>query len=592
MSKNNLLKFNKQFFRDFWQLFKPYWTSEEKCSAFVLLALGILCTIFGVRASVTLNGITKDFYDALQNFNHKQVLGSLLHYIIMLAILILVYGYGFYFNGLLAIRWRRWLTKHYLKKWLHNHSHYHMQLRGRNMDNPDQRISEDLDTFTSATMGVFFMIFESLFSGISFGIILWGLSGSLSIAVGHHHVSVHGYLLWAALFFGLLAIGITQLIGKKLANLDYQQQHFNADFRFSLVKLRESSEQVALYQGERNEDKRFDHFFNRIYDNFIKMLSLKKRLMFFTSGYSMGLYFLGILIAIPLYFQKKLQIGGMMQVTGAFSSVVSAFLSFANSFSFFTEWRAVVSRLSEFNQCVDFSQHTAVTGKHILINDGFNGGIVINNFTLSLPNGTVLLSNLNLNFYAGSSYLLCGPSRLGKSTLLRALAGLWPFYQGEIYRQKNKSMFFLPQKPYFPIGSFKEALIYPGNQDIGIDIIHDTLLQVGLTKFQHSLDEIKDWEKELSLGEQQLVAFARLFLHKPDIIFLDESTSALDEEKECFVYKAMRKFLPQAALISVGHRSSLRQFHENIITLTSEAKTSDGLTLKVTEMPSDLIVPT
>lgn len=562
-------KFDKQFFYDFWQLLKPYWTSEEKWTAFAFLALNVLGTVVGVRASVALNACNKDFFDALQNFNKTALTTALLHFAAILAVLIFVYGYAFYFNGLLCIRWRRWLTKNYLNKWLSNHLHYQLQLQSNNVDNPDQRISEDLEKFPEITLMVIFMIFHASLTLISFGYILWNLSGSLTIPIGILHIVIPGYLFWGALLYGVLGTVVTGWIGKKLANLDYQQQRFNADFRFSLVRLRESSEQIAMYNGESVEKEKFSNLFSRIYHNFMSITTLRKRLTFFTSGYNTAAYMLGILMAIPLYLQKKVQLGGMMQISGAFGSVLTAFSMFINSFSMFAEWRSVVFRLTEFNKSIDI---TIQAQSSLAINEHDHSDIVIKNLTLSLPDSTPILNNINLTFHSGDMILLCGPSGMGKSTLLRTLAKLWPYGDGEIQMPRNKIIFFLPQKPYLPLGSLQEILVYPYKQDFNVNIINKTIQICALTKFQHRLDEVRNWSQELSLGEQQLISFARVFLHNPDVIFLDESTSALDEQTETLIYENLEKFLPHATIISIGHRSSLQRFHKKIIMLPGNDK--------------------
>lgn len=331
------LKFDKQFFGDFWQLLKPYWISEEKWSAFSLLVLNIFCTVVGVRATVAFNTFNKDFFDALQNFNKTALTTALLHFVIIVTVLILSYGYAFYFNGVLSIRWRRWLTKNFLNKWLNDHTHYQRQLHN-NVDNPDQRISEDIESFPQTTLTIIFLIFNSLLSLASFGYILWHMSGDLPITLGTFHIEIHGYLFWGALSCGIVSTLITAWIGKKLASLDYQQQYFNADFRFALVRLRESSEQIAMYRGEAFENNRFAHLFNKIFNNFLNITTLKKRLRFFTSGYNAAAYLLGIFMAIPLYLQKKVQLGGMMAISGAFSSVIGAFSMLIDAFSSFAEW--------------------------------------------------------------------------------------------------------------------------------------------------------------------------------------------------------------------------------------------------------------
>jgi putative ATP-binding cassette transporter len=572
-SKN--LKFDRSFFRDFYGLLKPYWTSEEKWSAFGLLTLNIICTIIGVRASVALNNFHKDFFDALQNFNKPALITALIHFAVIATTLLLSYGYAFYFNGILSMRWRQWLTKNYLKKWLDNHTHYRMQLSKSHVDNPDQRISEDLERFPDATLSLFFLILQSVLLLLSFSVILWELSGNLSIPIGSWHVVIPGYLFWSALLYAILGTLITSRIGKKLAPLDYQQQFYNADFRFSLIRLRESSEQIALYRGEAVENANFTHLFGRIFKNFMHTVSLKKYLTFFTNGYGTVANLLGVCLALPFYLQKKLQLGGLMQISGAFGSVITAFSLAVDGFSLLAEWKALVFRLNEFVLSIEKSSNT----EHckIIIQKENQNNIVVKKLKLSLPDGQVLLENIHLTLQAGGSFLLMGPSGLGKSTFLRTLAGLWPYGEGQITLPQHQKIFFLPQKPYLPLGTLEHALMYPSHEPIAMQTLYNTLELCCLTKLQPLLHETKDWTKALSLGEQQLIAFARILINKPDIIFLDEASSALDEKTEIQVYTNLRLFLPTATIISIGHRSSLHQFHEQKIAFSKNAITTQFL---------------
>lgn len=564
----NSLKFNKEFFHDLWLLLIPYWTSDEKWMALRLLSLNVFCSVVGVRATVALNEFNKDFFNALQDFNKAALTTALLHFLMIATVMIIAVGYSSYFNGLLSIRWRRWLTKHYLSNWLENHNHYRMQLQNINIDNPDQRISEDLDKFPTMTLSIIFLIFESILSLASFGYILWNLSGSLIIPLGNVHIEIPGYLLWGAIIYGTMGTLITGWIGKKLSGFDYDQQLRNADFRFSLARLRESSEQIAMYKGEDAESAKFNNLFSHIYDNYLKIISLNKRLAYFKSGYGVFSFLAGIFMSIPLYFQKKIQLGGMMEISGAFRAVVGAFSSLIYSFSLFAEWRAVVYRLSEFNRSINVSSQA---DSRIVFREHDQNNVNIKNLTILLPDGSSLFNGLNLSFHGNDAYLLTGQSGLGKSTLLRTVSKLWLHGDGEIIMPKNKTLFFLPQKPYLPLGSLKEVLLYPDTQNINDDTIIYALECCELIKLKNRIDEVNNWSLELSLGEQQLIGFARIFLKKPDFVFLDEATSALDERTESIVYGKLREILPHATIISVGHRASLQQFHQHIITLTKNS---------------------
>lgn len=539
------LKFDKTLLKDFWQICKPFWFSTEKYYAFSLLVINILCVIVEVRARVSINNFSKDFYDALQAFNQTALLTSLWHFIIVLGVLALAFGYSIYFTGLLSIRWRQWLTKNYLYSWLKDQTYYHMQLSNPTLDNPDQRISEDLQKFTEMTLNLFFMIIYSLMIVFVFGLILWNFSA---------------YLLGCALIYALLGSIVMAWIGKKLANLNYQQQHYNADFRFSLVKLRESSEQVALHRGEQAENKHFENLFTRIYKNFTFLVKTKRNLNFFNNGYNTASFVFGLFVAIPLYLQKKILLGGLMQISGAFSYVIGSFSVFVNSFETFAEWRSVIHRLTEFNQATAAKINTQVA-----ISTHHQEDIIIDSLHVHLPCGKAVFENKQFLFQKGEKYLLQGPSGSGKTLLLRTLAGLWPHAQGNITFPKLAKIIFLPQKPYIPSGTLLDIICYP--EKMTKKNLKKILQICQLEKFAEQLLEQKNWAKELSLGEQQLIAFARIFLANPDILFLDEATSAMDEATQHNLYEALIQTFPHLTLISVGHRQTLQAFHTASISL-------------------------
>ena len=334
------LDFNTYFLRDLWQLLKPFWMSEEKFRALWLLSLSIGCTVLGVRANVELNVFFKDFYDSLQNFNEANLFTLLFKFILILMTIVVTQGYSVYLNGLLSIHWRKWLTNNYLTDWLHC-----SQLKS--IDNPDQRISEDLEKLPEITIAVFFILLQSILTLCSFCWILWHLSGNLSISLGTIQLSIPGYFCWSALIYGLLGTWITLRIGRKLANLDYEQQRYNADFRYSLVQIRE---------GAKNNP--FNQLFMPIFNNFLKIISIKKYLVFFDRGYNTAAYIIGTLLAIPLYMQRQIQIGGIMQVSGGFSSIVGAFSLIIGNFHQFAEWRAVTARLIELKLGMQLSKMT------------------------------------------------------------------------------------------------------------------------------------------------------------------------------------------------------------------------------------------
>ncbi len=563
------LTFNKQFFRDFWKLLKPFWVSKEKNSALGMLILNILCILIGVWATVAINGFNRDFYDALGKFDQAAILNTLGRFSILLVVAILVYGYSSYFSMRITIQWQRWLTTHYQKQWLADHTYYHMQISGSGIDNPDQRISEDLQQFASHTLSIFFNLLQSILTLGSFGYVLWSLSGDMHFMLGSVQIFIPGYLCWAAFLFAVVGTYIISKMGRKLSGLDYQQQQYNADFRYGLIRLRENSEQIAILGGEQAEKCKLDLLFQRIYTNFLSISILQKNLAFFTNGYNIVASIAGILFALPIYLAKKIQLGGLMQTAGAFGSVISAFSLFINSFYQLTQWRAVIHRLTEMNHSIQVLQENKQKNA-IILEKTAHFAIEIQNLHLTSPTGISLIENINLVFEKGQTFLLCGPSGLGKSTLMRTIAGAWYYGSGNIRIHQDASIMLLPQKPYLPQGSLQEALVYPHPNTYSDEQLQAILRLCLLDKFCSDLDTVANWSQTLSLGEQQLLALGRVLLHKPDIICLDESTSALDEAKEAHMYACLREYLPQATIISVGHRSSLLAFHDHHIFLNKQ----------------------
>lgn len=551
-----------------WALIRPYWFSDEKYSAWLLLFLNIICVLGVVAAGVGYNYFYKFFYDALQAVDRHGILYSLYFYIIDRSALTLSAVGASFFSGLLSIRWRRWLTKNYLQKWLHHHNHYHLQIMQNHIDNPDQRISEDLDNFASKTLHLFFGSYKflhSLLYFISFGYILWDLSRYCVFHFGFTAISIPGFLCWIALAYALIGSGLINHLGKKLAFLDFHQQRLNANFRFGLIRLRESSEQVSMYRGEEKENKKLQNDFNIIFLNAININRLKAYLDCFNNGFQYVEFILGFVVSIPFYLLKTIKLGIVMQISSAFPSMIAGFKMFIESFSDFADLRAIVYRLTELNKSLE--DLTKLREKNINILYHHDKSIIVKNLTLNLPNENILLSNINFKTDMGKSILLTGPSGTGKSTFLRALAGIWSYGSGEIYLPQDIKILFLPQKPYLPLGTFKDLLSYPVNK-FEESQIDEALSRCHLEKFQSRLNQVENWQQSLSLGEQQLIAFARLFLYQPDLIFLDEATSSLDESVESRLYESIITYLPYVTIISVGHRTSLHAFHDRIIDLS------------------------
>lgn len=562
------LKFDRRFFGDLWRLLKPYWISEEKWSAWLLLVLMTTCVVCMVYIMVLFNQFQKEFFNALQEFNKPLLLKLIWRYVLLLVVNVLIIGYNVYFVGLLTVRWRRWLTHHYLNGWLAQQTFYRMQVFNKTVDNPDQRISEDLADFPAITLNLYTNFINSVLTLLSFSYILWSLSGSLHVPLGaKFSVDIPGYLLWGAFLYTGVGTWLNARLGRLLAMLNYQQQRYNADFRFGMARFREVSEQVAMYRGETVEGGKFRKLFQFIFDNFVSVIRVQRKLAFFQSSYTAGSYLFGLAISLPMFLAKKIKIGGLMQISNAFGYIIDALSLFISLFTTLANWRSIIFRLAEFTTTMQEVNQLSTTTK-IQMQEQTDHDLIVADFTLLLPDNTSLLQHLQLNIKAGEKVLIAGPSGVGKSTLLRAFAGIWPYGQGKINLPKNVKKMFLPQKPYLPLGSLREVLYYPGESNqLNDEKISQILTSVGLEKLISELNTVRNWSHELSLGEQQLIAFARVLLQRPDWVFLDEATSALDEANELKMYRLLEAYLPGITIISVGHRSSLEQFHSRKIVL-------------------------
>ncbi|MBP2636748.1 MAG: bacA 4 [Firmicutes bacterium] len=557
---------NPSFLKDCWELARGYWRSEEKWRAWGLTAIIVTLNLAHVYILVLINKWYNRFYNALQNFDKEEFFSALGEFSLLAGIFIVVAVYELYLQQMLEIKWRRWMTEKYLNSWLAKRTYYRLQLIDNNTDNPDQRISEDLRLFTNYTLRLSLGLLKALVTLVSFIAILWELSGTLALPIGGSVVEVSGYMVWVAILYAVVGTWLTHKIGKPLAKLNFDQQRYEADFRFSLIRLRENSESIAFYGGEAREGRAFMGRFNHVLGNFWEIMKRQKQLTWFTSGYGQIAIIFPILVAAPRYFAKEIQLGGLLQTSSAFGKVQDSLSFFVESYPLLAEWKSVVDRLTGF--IANMEKVGQLANGDATIRQTAEQTLAVSGLTIRLPDGRNLLSDLSLSLAAGDSLLVAGPSGSGKSTLLRALSGLWPYTQGEITMPEQQNALFLPQKTYLPLGTLREAVLYPGTSQTVTDEEICTAMSLckldGLTK---QLDTVEEWSHVLSLGEQQRIAFVRALLHKPAWLFLDEATSALDEPTERVLYTLLSEQLKNTAMISVGHRSTLSNYHKKKLTL-------------------------
>lgn len=551
----------RRLLKNAWALTRPYWFSEDRWAAWGLLLAVVTLNLGIVFINVLLNKWNNTFYNSLQDKNYDVFVQQLFRFTWLAGSYIIVAVYQLYLNQMLQIRWRRWLTERYLGEWLRDTAYYRMQLAGGETDNPDQRIAEDLRLFVTGTLGLGIGGMRAVVTLVSFIAILWGLSGSVTLPVGGFLVSIPGYMVWAALLYAIVGTWLTDRIGRPLVRMNFDRQRYEADFRFGLVRFRENTEGVALYHGEVDEMRNFRTRFGSVVRNWWDIMRQQKRLTWFTAGYGQAAIIFPFVVAAPRYFRGEIPLGGLVQTATAFGQVQDSLSFIVSSYTDIAEWRSVVQRLVGFEEALDRVRAQAGARDGIRREDGDAPTLAVEDVDLALPGGTALISGVNFALARGESALLSGPSGAGKSTLIRAIAGIWPFGRGEI-RIPRGPVLFLPQKPYLPIGTLREVISYPTPAG-GVDdqVLREALEAVGLPELAGRLDEAGHWALQLSPGEQQRIAFARALVQKPDWLFLDEATSAVDEAAETRLYQLVRDRLRGTAVLSVGHHSTLRAFH-------------------------------
>jgi putative ATP-binding cassette transporter len=556
-----------------WRIASPYFRSEDKWAGHGLLAAVVAIELSSVAVDVLINQWQNRFFNAIQDKDWDRFIWEIGIFCLIVTPAVVLAIYQLYLNQWLQIRWRNWMTRHYLGEWLEGPNHYRMQLQGDAADNPDQRMTEDVKLFIERTMAIGLGLLNSIVSLLSFVVILWGLSAAAPLQLFGHEFAVPGYLVWGALIYAIFGTVLTQWIGSPLVNLDFEQQQREADFRFNLVRVRENSEQIALMQGEPAERERLMGRFGRVITNWYAIMSRTKRLTAFTQSYAQAaVIFPYILVAPAYFFAGKLQLGGIQQTADAFDKVYRSLSFFVSTYRTLAEWRAVVARLDGFEMSIKSAEHLATgSGSIASVPSKDSGAIGLRELLVRLPNGTPLVSAKGFQLRAGERTLVTGPSGAGKSTLFRAIAGIWPFGDGEIAIPPNATLMMLPQRPYFPIGSLHAAIAYPGEaSDFAADRVSEILVSIGLPQLADRMDEEAHWNRMLSLGEQQRLGLARALLHGPQYLFLDEATASLDEPSETALYRLLSEKLPATTIVSIGHRSTLEAFHERNVALVRD----------------------
>lgn len=546
------------------QLSAPYFRSEHKWRARGMFAAIVALNLASVYMAVLFNQWYNLFYSALEGKNQPEFWNQIGRFSYLAFIAIVIAVYRFYLTQLLQMEWRRWMTGYYLRRWLGGDAFYRMELarfanaEGMRADNPDQRISEDVNQFTAQTVGLTMGVLNAAVTLASFVGILWTLSGTFSFNLAGQSVTIPGFMVWMAMLYCLVGSVLTHYIGRRQIPLNFEQQRREADFRHHMVRVREYSEAIALDRGQAVEQQHLGTRFASALTNYLALIKAQKSLIWFTTFFGQAAVIFPMIIAAPRYFSGGINLGGLMQINSAFGRVQDSLSWFVDNYSSLAAWRATTDRLTGFDDAIAAAE---IGNQHLQQTQG--PALTTRALDITLPNGIPLLTATALQADAGDHVLLQGPSGSGKSTLFRTLAGIWPYASGHV--QRNTNAMFIPQNPYFPNGSLREALAYPEPATRYADeAMQAALSEALLPHLAGELDRLDAWSQKLSGGEKQRLAIARVLLKQPQWVFADEATSALDAPSEETVYRKLLAMVDKTGggIVSIAHRASVATFHD------------------------------
>ncbi len=544
----------RQLARAMWRLIRPYWTSPDAKWSLLLLGLGIALQFGGVYTSVLVSDAQRDVGNALGAQDLPGFRRGIAYMIAFMLLGVVVPSYSEWVTQLIRVRWRRWFTGHYISRWIGPHAYCQGELHRGQLDNPDVRIAEDVRDFVASALGLSLSMLASVVTLVSFGAMLWNLSSAWAIPIAGKTTQIPGLMLWVAVGFALFSMWITHQVGRKLTPLNYDRIRVEADFRYSLVRYRDKVEAVALTHGEAIERLGAVSRFQRVVENFHELIRAQRNLSILTQGMGQANSLVPLMVAGLAYFADLVSLGIIAQTRYAYGQVAGGLAWFVNAYQEIARWRANIERLTSFSDAMDTAQREFESGG-IAIERAEPERIQLVDLRVEAPRGQVLLDQLNATLRRGERVAIAGGQSSARTMLIRTLAGIWPFGAGRIEQPARDRIFFLPRRPYLPIGSLRAAVCYPSASDAFPDEqIVAALRSFGLDALAKRLDDDEPWEQKLSAHEQQRLALARVLLQKPDWVIFDEATTDLDEATEAKVYEVLAQQLPNAGVLAVAER--------------------------------------
>lgn len=571
------------FLQRFWRLARGYYASPQDRRRAWLLTIGVIVlTLAQILVQVRFNLWNRDFFNALENRDRAAFFGQMWMFGALIIAAMVTAVAQLWARQALMLDWRRWLVHRLQGRWLEGGRHYQLNFMPDAADNPDQRISENTRWATAMAVDLLVGLLGSILTLASFLGILWTLSGPLHMAFGANEFEIPGYMVWAALLYAVVGSVLTWFIGGPMVDINIRRNEAESNHRFALIRMRESSEGIALIRGEADEERGLKRAFGQVVTVMKDLYGSERRLMWLTSAYGMAAGVVPILVASPRYFAGAITLGVLMQITQAFLEVTRSLNWFVDKFPILADWRSHVERVAALEDTFDEAEAMEAE-QRIMVTEGPDEQgreiLAFRDLQIGHADGNVVIQEANAEIKAGEKVLIVGESGTGKSTLFRAIAGLWPWGAGEIRIPPRDRMMFMPQRPYIPLGSLRAALAYPAAPKKFPDAaLAAALERCGLPHLVPRLEEEERWDRVLSLGEQQRLAFARLLLHRPRWVFLDEATAALDEENQDVMMNLFREELAESALVSIGHRPGLDAYHDRTLHLS---RAPDGARLEV-----------